>query len=91
MPGSAEMSVAEAHDGAVFVLIAGAIFINTRLVTAVFHHRDSVGVWTELHYSVRRASTGKGVPHAVSADNRIDVINIMYSGFDRICILFGRT
>ena len=71
MARAAQMSVAEAHDGVVLVAIAGAVIVGSGLVTAVNVVGDCVGVGTKLHCAERSAGTGKGVPHAGRADERV--------------------
>ena len=82
---AAEVGVAEAHDGAVLVLVAGAVFIHARLVLAVDVVRDSVGVGAELHDAEGRAGSWEGVAHAVGADDGVDVGKVVASrGFDDV-------
>ena len=71
---AAEMGVAEAHDAAVAVLIAGTVVIDTRLINPVDVVGNGVGVGTQLHKAVGETGTGKGVPHTVGADKNIDML-----------------
>ncbi len=71
--GSAEVGVAEADDGTVFMLVTSTILIYSRLINAIDVVRHSVGIGTELHDAERRAGSGEGVPHAVGADDGVDV------------------
>ena len=68
---AAEMGVAETHDAAVSVLIAGTIVVDTRLVYSIDVVGNGVGVGTELYKAVRIASTREGMAHAVGADKDI--------------------
>ena len=77
MARAAEVGVAEADDGAVFVLIASAVLIHSRLVNAINVMRHSVGVGAELHDAEGRASSGECVPHAVRPDDGVDVLQIV--------------
>ena len=77
MARAAEVGVTEAHDGAVSVLITSAVLIHSRLVNAINVMRHSVGVGAELHDAERRASSRKGVPHAVCSDDGVDVLQIV--------------
>ena len=72
-----EVGVAEAHDGAVLVLVAGAVLIHAWLVLAIDVVRDGVGVGAELHDAEGRAGPRKGMPHAVGADDGVDVGNVV--------------
>ena len=81
MPRAAEMGMAEAHDGTVFVLIASAILIYPRLVNAVDVVWHSVGVGTELHNTERRTSTREGMSHAVRPDDGVDILDVIGDGF----------
>ena len=56
MSGSAEMRMAEPDDTAVLMLIAGTIFISTRLILAIHVMRDRVRVRAQLDQSERHAS-----------------------------------
>ena len=69
---SAEMGVAEAHDTAVAVLVAGAVVIHSWLIHPIDVVGDGVGVGTQLHKAVREAGSGEGVPHAVGADKHVN-------------------
>ena len=83
MASAAEMGMAKAHDGAVFVLIASAILIYPRLVNAVDVVWHSVGVGTELHNAEWRTSPWKGMSHAVRSDDWVDILDIVSDGFFR--------
>ena len=77
MAGAAEVGVAEAHDGAVFVLIASAVLINSWLVNTVDVVRHGVGVGAELHDAEGRTSPWKGMPHAICPDDGIDILDVV--------------
>lgn len=62
MAGAAEMRVAETHNGAVFVLVAGTVFIDSGLVTLVHVMGNCVGVGAELHDAERCTRSGKVCP-----------------------------
>ena len=70
---SAEMRVAEAYDCRVRIAVAGAIFIDTRLVFAVHIVRDGVRVRAQLNPAERHARARKSVSHTVGSDERIDI------------------
>ncbi len=75
MAGAAEMRVAETYNGAVLVLVAGTVFIDSGLVTPVHIMGNRVGVGAELHDAERRTRSGKSVPHAVGANDGVDVLD----------------
>ena len=75
--GAAEVGVAEAHDGLVAVLVAGAVVIDARLVTAVDVVGDGVRVGTHLHAPEGVARAGEGMPHAVGPDHRVNILGII--------------
>ena len=66
-----EMGVAEAHDAAVAVLVAGAVVVDARLINPIDVVGNGVRVRTQLHEAVRKTGTGKGVSHTVGADKHI--------------------
>ena len=68
---AAEVGVAEPDDRRVRIAVAGAIFIDTRLVFAVHIVRDGVRVRTKLDSAERHARPRKSVSHSVGADERI--------------------
>ena len=69
------MGMAEADNGAVLVLIAGAILIHTRLILTVDVVRYRIRIGAELHDAKRGTCARKSMPHAIGADNRIDKLN----------------
>lgn len=71
-----EVSVAEADDAAVAVLVAGAVVIDPRLVAAVDVVRYRVRVGAQLHGAVGVAGAGKGVAHAVGADKDVHQLRV---------------
>ncbi len=75
MTRTTEMRVAEADDGGIVVLVAGAIFVNAAVVLAVIVVLNGVSIGTELHRAKRDGRTRKGVPHALCARHRIYVLN----------------
>ena len=75
MSRTAEVGVAEADDGCVVVLVAGAVFVNLLLVCAVDVVRDGVRIGAELHDTEGCARSGEGVSHTVSTNHRIHVIH----------------
>ncbi len=77
MPRATKMGMTETYDGAVFVLIACAIFIHSRLINPIDVVRHGVGVGTELHDAKRRACPWEGMPHAVRPDDGIDVLDVI--------------
>ena len=81
MPCAAEVGMAEAHDGAVFVLITGAVFIHPRLVHTIDVMWHSVSVGAELHDAERRTSPREGMSHTVGTDDGIDVLDVIGGGF----------
>ncbi len=110
MAGAAEMRVAETHNGAVFVLVAGTVFIDSGLVTLVHVMGNCVGVGAELHdaerctqelernqrmHSVaelhdaeRCTRSGKSVPHAVGANDGVDVLDESIGREDVVLMAF---
>ena len=74
MPGAAEVRVAEAHDRAVTVLVAGAVLIRARLVHALDVVRDHVRVGRKLHAPEGDAGAREGVAHAGGADERVHIV-----------------
>ena len=81
MARAAKVGMAEAHDGAVFVLIASAIFIHPRLINTIDVVRHSVGVGTELHDAERCTGPREGMPHAVCPDDGVDILDVIVNGF----------
>ena len=80
MSGSAEMRMAEPDDTAVLMLIAGTIFIGTRLILAIHVMRDRVRVRAQLDQSERHASPRKRMSHPVCPDNRIHQCCLILGG-----------
>ena len=74
---AAEVGVAEAHDGLVAVLVAGAVVIDARLVAAVDIVGDGVRVGTHLHAPEGVARAREGVSHAVGPDHRVNILGII--------------
>ena len=72
---AAQVCVAEAHDGLVAVLIAGAVLVDLALVAAIHVVRDGVRLGTELDDAEGCAGSGEGVSHAVRADDGVDVVD----------------
>ena len=68
------MSMAETYDTLVTMLVTGAVVINSWLIHPVDVVRYSVRVGTQLNKPIRKACTGKGVPHTVGADKNIDML-----------------
>ena len=81
VPCATEMGMAEAHNGAVFVLITSTILIHSRLINAVDVVRHGVSVWTELHNAERRTCSWEGMSHAVRPDDGVDVLDIIGGRF----------
>ena len=77
MAGAAEVGVAEAHDGLVAVLVAGAVVIDARLILSIDIVGDGVRVGTHLHAPEGVACARKGVPHAVGPDHRVNILGII--------------
>ena len=73
MPGPAEMRMAESDDGAVPVLVPGAVFIGARLVLPQDVMGNDIRVGGKLHAPEGNAGAGKGMPHAGRADERIHI------------------
>ncbi len=88
MAGAAEMRVAETHNGAVFVLVAGTVFIDSGLVTLVHVMGNCVGVGAELHDAERCTRSGKSVPHAVGANDGVDVLDESIGREDVVLMAF---
>ena len=80
MSGSAKMRMAEPDDTTVLMLIAGTIFISTRLILAIHVMRDRVCVRTQLNQSERHASPRKRMPHPVRPDNRVHPCGLILGG-----------
>ena len=70
---AAEMGVAESDDCGIVVTVAGAGLVDHRLVFPINTVGDRVGVRTELDSTEGHAGPGKGVSHAVCADERIHI------------------
>ncbi len=73
MASTAEVGMAEPHDGGVMILIACAIGIDLGLVSAINVMRYGVGLRAELYDAERRAGTREGVTHAIGAYHRVDI------------------
>ena len=71
---AAEMRVAETHDRAVTVLVAGAVLIGTRLVHAFYVVRDHVRVRRQLYAPEGDAGAREGMPHTGRADKRVHIV-----------------
>ena len=78
---AAEMGMAKTHDGAVFVLITSTILIHSRLINPIDIVWHSVGVGAELHDAERCIGTRKSVPHTISPDDGIDILDKIGNGF----------
>ena len=68
---STEMRMAETDDAAVPVLVSSTVFVGSRLVYAGDVVRNGIRVRTQLHGTVGVAGAGKGVSHAVGADQGV--------------------
>ena len=75
--GAAEMRMAEAHDGGVVVLVAGAVFIGARLIDAFDVVGNHFCVGRELHAAEGDAGSGEGMPHPGGADKRIHILYVL--------------
>ena len=83
MARAAEVRMAEAHDRLVAVAVARTIFIGALLIYAVHVMGYGVGVGAQLHGPERYACTRKRMPHAVGADEGIDVVGRLLSRYAR--------
>ena len=77
MPRSAEVGMAEADDGTVFMLVAGTVFIHARLIDTVDVMRNGIGIRTYLYDTKRSAGAGKCMSHPVCSDDRIYQIGLL--------------
>src|SRR5690606_28850575 len=75
MPRSAKMSMAETDDGRVVILVPCAVFINIRIILAIYRIRDCIRIGTELHCPEGNRSTGEGVSHLGGTDKWLYVID----------------
>src|SRR5690606_41573208 len=75
MPRSAKMSMAETDDGRVVILVPCAVFINIRIILAIYRIRDCIRIRTELHCPEGNRSTGEGVSHIGGTDKRLIIID----------------
>jgi len=73
------MGVAEANNGIVFVLVAGAVFIHFSVIGVVFRIpiANGIGIRGELYHSEGHCSTGEGMAHALGTDKRIYILTIV--------------
>ncbi len=70
MSRTTKMSVTEANNGLVPILVTGTILVGIFLISSIYIMRNCVCVRTQLYPSERSASTGKSVPHPIGPDNR---------------------
>ena len=77
MPRSAEMGMAEADDGTVFMLVAGTVFIRARLINSIDVMRNGIGVRTYLYNAKRSTSTGECMSHPVCSDDWVYQISLL--------------
>src|SRR5580698_3408967 len=80
MAGTAKMSMAEANDGLVVVLIARTVFVHIGVVFPVFLIGDGVGVRAELDHAERRGCAGIRVAHSGGAYYGMNVGNEIKGG-----------
>ena len=73
--GTAEMGMAEPDYATIFILVAGAIGIDTGLVFPIDVVGNRIGVRTQLDEAERLTGTGERMPHAICPDDRIDPVN----------------
>ena len=70
-----KVRVGEAHDGLVLVLIASAVLIDFALIAAVHIVGNGVGFRRELSNAEWRTGSWERVPHAVRANDGVDVVD----------------
>ena len=80
VPRSAEVGMAETHDGGVLITVSGTIGIRALLIHSAYVVGDGVCIGTELYPAEGSTGSGKDVPHPVGP----------YQGIDIICRLLGR-
>ena len=73
----AEMRVRKAHDGAVFILVAGAVLVGARLVGSLDVVGNHFRVGRQLYSAKRYAGSGEGVSHSGGADEGIDILDVL--------------
>ena len=71
---SAEVGMAETHDGGVLVTVSGTIGIRALLIHSAYVVGDGVCIGAELYPTERSAGSGKDVSHPVGSYQRIDII-----------------
>lgn len=76
MSCSAEVGVAESHNGSVAVLVPCAVLVHVGLIDAIHVVGNGVGVGAEPDDAEGYTCSGEGMPHAVGADEWIDVFNL---------------
>lgn len=85
VPRSAEVGVAEAHDGGVLVTVSGTIGIRALLIHSVYVVGDGVCIGTELYPAEGSAGSGKDVPHPVGPYQGIDIIRRLLGRGGQVC------
>ena len=85
MSRSAEVGVAEAHDGGILVTVSGTIGIRTLLIHSVYVVGDGVCIGTELYPAEGSTGSGKDVPHPVGPYQGIDIIRRLLGRGGQIC------
>lgn len=73
MPRAVKVSMAEAHNGFIIILVACAVTIYLRIVFPLCIVRDGIRIGTELNESKRHTGPGKGMPHFAGAYQRFYV------------------
>ena len=75
MAGAIKVGIAETYTGIVFMLIASAILVRTRLVFTLDIVGNGVRIGTNLHKAERHTGTRECVPHTVGTDDGIHIID----------------
>ena len=77
MARSAEVRMGEAHDGAVLILVAGAVLVGARLIGSLDVVGNHFRVGRQLHATEGNAGSGESMPHSGGADKGIDILDML--------------